>query len=247
MKKWFPVVFLALICCTSGLLADDSCSRYEIRTIEVTGNAELEFPPNFVEVGVKILLKGDVPADLQAQVSSAAAKALEFINSLGIENKDVSTNRISLIEADWEYDDEDCPKPPERPEYEAEMSITIVLRDFSVYDKLLTGLFDHGVNRLTGIVFDSTERVEKRKEVRLLAVRAAKEKALTVSQELRQKLGHPLEITFVKPSYGGREFSNFMAVEEIVTKAPHQSSISISNIKVEEFVRIVFELEDISD
>jgi uncharacterized protein YggE len=62
------------------------------------------------------------------------------------------------------------------------------------YDELVAGVIEVGVNRISGVEFGSSEEIAKRKEARLLAIKAAREKAEYLAEALGQRVGRPLWI-----------------------------------------------------
>lgn len=248
MKETTLLLMLSclLVVTASGAHEHESCS--DVRTISVSGRAEVEFPPDFIVVKVGASLKNDDPIVLQDALRTASAAMLKFVKGLGVDEKDVSTDRFSVWEVDWDYDEDDCPKMPELPKYEGETSIHVVLRDFDSFDRLVRGLFENGANRLMSVSFDSTLRAEKTREARIAAVRAAKEKAAYIAEELGQRLGHPVEVSDTSRSASARSYSsNSYIVSGLDTMASTATSISASDLTASAQVSIVFALEERTD
>jgi uncharacterized protein YggE len=224
----------------------DGC--YDIRKISVTGTAEVAYPPDFIVVRVGALLKGDDPKKLQQNLRSTAAKILAFVEELGIDEKDVTTDEIALAEADWYYDEDDCPRLPEGPRYEGDTSIEITLREFDLYERLIGGLFECGANRLKSVTFGSTQKAVKQREARIEAVRAARDKATYIAAELGQVLGRPLEVTEGRSLPVSRSYMSNVFIDSPLSDSEiGPASLSMTDLRATAEVSVVFALEDQSD
>jgi uncharacterized protein YggE len=237
------LILLVLLAQVGVAAAHETEPRFDPPTIEVTGKATVRYPPDFIQAQAGVTLRGADPSSVREEVREAAAEILAFVSALGVEERDVSTERISMKEAERDYDDDDCPVIPDEDErFVGHTSLQVVLRDFDKYEQLIAGLFEHGANRLGSVTFGSDKRTEKTREARVAAVRAAKEKAAYMAAELGQALGRPLEVTEERR----RDYSAISNAEPMVgmTAVPTigGSSISAGELSASAEVTIVFEL-----
>lgn len=219
----------------------------EPRTISVRGRAELLFPADHVVIRTSVVAEADAPKDAQAEASAKAARVLGFVHALGVDDRDVVTDGVSLQETTQRFnDDDDCPKVEPEPEYTAVVGIRITLRDIARYDELMAGLLDLGVNRIRGASFESTEMPAKAREARVAAIRAAREKAVYLAEELGERVGRPLDIEEVsEESVLGYSvgYSNTYQIQGMSSAGGSAgSSISPRQLTVTAEIDVVFEL-----
>ena len=232
----------------AGLLA--GCSNTESqppREITVRGVAEVTIPPDHVSVSTNVVTLDMDLAKAQAENDRRVRDVLAFIKDLGIKADDVSTGYASLYPKERQERD----NPPVFEGYEASKRISVKLRDMTKYDELIAGMLGLGVNRIDGISFESAEEIKKRREARLLAVEAAKEKAGYLAQKLGQKVGKPLWIAEFRketPQWGGSlAFSNaavFSRSEAPALADTAQRSLAPCSITIRGEVEVCFELVD---
>ena len=159
------------------------------RTVSVTGSGEIKTAPDefVVSVGVDSFEK-EAAAAKQANDRTMHA-LIQATQGAGVDPKDVRTEGFSLgprIEGPYET--------RHVVGYEAKKTLVVVMHDGAKMEALLAELFKLGANRLDGITFGSSKIADQRKEARLLAITAAREKAAAMAGALGQKLGRPLKI-----------------------------------------------------
>ena len=173
--------------CASALQAAD---QPQPRTISVSANAEIKLPPDFVIVSVQVVTEDREPAKAQAANDPKVREVLAVLAKLGIPDKDIHTGYASLV-----------PRMHYTPEgrqvsdgYAATKQIEITLHELPNYDALIAGVLKAGVNRIDSVTWGSSKEIETRKQARIMAVKAAKDKAQYMAGELGQKVDKPLSI-----------------------------------------------------
>lgn len=175
MKKLLPV----LICLVASFFDGASYSQVlqPPPLINVSGSAEVKVTPDQVYLNVGVETR-DAKLDVATrQNDEQVAKALTFLKDSGINGKDVQTDYISI---DPQYHNED----PSPFVYVARKSLQIKLSKVEAMQSILTGLLSNGINHVEGVDFRTSELRKHRDAARLLAVRAAKEKATALASEL---------------------------------------------------------------
>ena len=241
---WAEVVLAVL----AGLLAGCSNTESEMpREITVRGVAEVTIPPDYVSVSTYVVTLDMDLAKAQAENDRRVRDVLAFVKRLGVEADDLSTGYASLQPKERHERD----KPPVFEGYEASKNITVKLRDMTKYDELIAGILGLGVNRIGGISFNSAEEIKKRREARLMAIAAAKEKAQYLAEQLGQKVGKPLWIAEFRketPLWGGSLGLSNAAISyrpDVPTFADTaQKSLAPGSITVRGEVEVCFELVD---
>jgi uncharacterized protein YggE len=169
------------------------------RTISTSGEAVVYVVPDqaIVSFGVETF-----DADLDKAVAtnaSACAKLVKAVKELGIEEKHIATDTLSVSIRYQNYD-----HPTRGVEgYVAVRSYAVTLKDVKQLEKLVQTGLHSGANLLQGVDLRTTELRKHRDNARQMAVRAAKEKAVLLAKELDATIGKPRSIAETGFSYWG--------------------------------------------
>ena len=137
--------------------------------------------------------------------------------------------------------------------YFVRKSIVITVRDISKFESILGDVLEKGANYVHGVQFRTTELRKHRDQARSLAIRAAREKAIALAKELRQRVGEPYKIqehpsgwwSWYNSWWGGR-WRGAMAqnvIQNVGSPSETDGSIALGQIKVNAKVTVSFELE----
>lgn len=232
------LVLWGLAGCQSGppqVVTLDPTGLVTPRTIEVSGFAECNTAPDefIVSMGVQTFHKELATA--KADNDGRMKKLLESFKQYGVEARDVQTGDFRIA-------------PREEGPYEARVlvgydvhkGLTVRLRDPKVVEDVLQMVFSHGANLLYGVTFQSSQAIEKRKEARLLAVKAARAKAEAMAGELGQHVGRPILIR-ENEGFGGGQ-ANFAYDND--SRADVTDTMATGKIPISANVMVTFELVD---
>jgi uncharacterized protein YggE len=176
---------------------------------------------------------------------------LAAVTAAGVANKDVRTDYLNLQP---EYEDRDANHRRVLRGYVQRTTMVITLRDVSKFETLLTGTLRAGVEYIHGIDFRTSEMRKYRDEARVLAIKAAREKAIALAAVLDQQIGRPTSIT----EGGGGWLSNYgggwgrgsqgMSQNVMQSSVGGQESgqdrtLAPGNVSVRANVTVVFELK----
>ena len=177
------------------------------RGITVNGEAEVKVAPDQVilTIAVETLDKDLLLA--KKQNDDRVKKVLAVTSQFKIESKHVQTEQISIDPRYRSYSDKTTFEG-----YAVKKTIVICLKDLARFEDVLTELLKAGTNSVPGIEFQSTELRKHRDQARLMAAKAAKEKATAIAGELGAKVGraHTIHESSFN-SYGSRGGYNMMA------------------------------------
>lgn len=220
----------------------------EARRITTTGEAEVRVVPDEVilTLGVETINKKIEVA--RGQNDGVVNKVLALATSLGIPAEHVQTDYISIDPRyrNGYYEERDFIG------YVVHKNVVITLRDLSLFEDLLAGALDAGVNYVHGIEFRTTELRQHRDQARALAIRAAREKAAALAAELGQDVGEPLSIVEEQSSWwsgynawwssrwGGGMAQN--TIQEIGGASVLSDGVAPGQIDVNARVSVTFEL-----
>src|SRR6185503_13310873 len=200
-----------------------------VRLITVTGEAEVNVPPNEV---VYDLTVQTIHKDLRTaknQTDDRLKKIIELTRKYKVLAKDVQTDYIKL-EPRYRGNDESRLFIG----YSVRKDLVFTLRDVTQAEELLSELIELGVSRLNGIRFQTSELRKYRDQARAMAIKAAQEKAIALTATIGQKIGKAYSISEDAPTYAyaqNRSISNFSgsAGEE---SSSEQSTIALGQISI---------------
>ncbi len=215
----------------------------ELPLINVSGTAEIKVVPDRIHLSVQIeVIQKEL--DEAKSISDSRFKACrDFIRQQGVNDKDIQADFISIYPS---YDDRYSKIKADV--FRVQRSLEIVIRDTAKYDDILSGLLKNGVNNVQ-VSFRTSELRKYRDEARILAARAAKEKAELIAKELGVKVGKAYKIN---ESYsGGLYYSNYGKAQNqnvAQSAAPDQNTqendvVSVGMISVSATVNVSFLIE----
>ncbi|MBI1750664.1 MAG: SIMPL domain-containing protein [Acidobacteria bacterium] len=212
------------------------------RLITVSGEAEVRVVPTEVSLRFRIQTKAKTLAQAKTEHDGRMKKVQAVLRNAEIEAKDTQT-----IDLTMGPDYEEIKDKSVLVGYEVSQSLSVLLRDLSKYEALMAGLLEAGVNRVEGVDFRAGEMRKYNDEARVLAVRAAREKAALLAGELNQKLGRPHSITEENPNqdypkqYANVSTNVFGFASSV---AAGDATISGGQLVVRAKVSVRFELQD---
>lgn len=240
------LILLFTLCAWTG---DQLVSR-EPRLITVTGDAEVRVVPDEVilTLGVETWDKDLVTAKHQndAIVNNALGLAADY----DIDPQHVKTDFVN-IEPRYRhgtYDEQDFIG------FFVRKTIVFTLRDISKFEDLLTSALGVGVNYVQGIQFRTTQLRTYRDQARALAIKAAREKAIALAEELGQEVGEPHMIREDKSgwwsgysAWWGSSWGGVMAqnvIQELGSGSSATDTLAPGQISVQARVTVNFQLEN---
>ena len=157
--------------------------------INVSGSAEIKVVPDEIRLRVAVESRNAALEEARLDNDTKIAAALAFLKQAGMPDRDVKTDFISVQP---DYDRDRSRVTPVA--YIIRKSIEIRLTNTVAFQAVVTGLLTNGVNFIENVDFRTTQLRQHRDQARLLAVRAAKEKAKALTDELGVKLGRPYNV-----------------------------------------------------
>lgn len=171
--------------------------------ISVTGSSEVKVAPDEIYLRLGVETRHETMEEAKRQNDERMTKALAFIKSSGVKEKDVQTDFIS-IEPSYDRGFSSTNNKPTY--YVVRKSIEIRVTKISGFDDFLTGLLTNGVTTIHDIDFRTTQLRKHRDEARAMAIQAAKEKADAMARELGVKRGKVYNISINDWSGSGSSY-----------------------------------------
>lgn len=200
MKKLI-LVFLGLLLSAATAAAQ---SNIEPPLITVTGQAEVRVPPDEV---VFTLAIENVDRDMlvaNQKTDDSVRQVLAIARKNAVKSEDVQTSQISVQPKyntdDLGYEDRNKVKRV-LIGYEVSKTVAIRLREISRFDELLADVLKAGITRLSNLEFLDSQIRKHRDQARVMAIRAAQEKAKLLAGEIGQSIGPAYSINEYTPDY----------------------------------------------
>lgn len=193
-------------------------------TFTVSGEGKEIGVPNIAKFSLTIITENNstnLPQQ-QKENSEKVNKVVEFVKSLGIEDKDIKTDNYYVTPRYTYYNcppaGGECP-PPAIAGYTISNTLSVKARNFDNIGKLLSGAVESGVNTVNGPEFAIDDPTELQNSARDKAISQARAKAEATAQAGGFRLGKLLGLSegasgppspqFAKESlgYGGGDLS----------------------------------------
>ena len=227
MKKLFILTALTLF--TFSAFAQNVDLR---RRIEVTGIAEKEVTPDIINVSISLQEYMDgrkkITIDqLESQLEGAVKQA-------GIPKEDFTIIDVSAWNNTWQK--------KKAPDFLASKQYRIRFHDLNKYNQILSAVDPKGIQSTDIQSYDYSKMTELKRDLKIQALLAAKEKAAYLLASINEKVGRPISITendnsnYPQP----RMYANKVMLSN--NAAPAESDIAINTIKLNFQVQAVFEI-----
>jgi uncharacterized protein YggE len=201
-------------------------------TVDVMGQGIVKVVPDEVTINVQVENKGQNPKELKQKNDLIINDVLAFIKSMKIADKQVQTEYVKLNK-NYDYQTKTY-------SYVANQSISIYLKDLELYESLMNGLLERGINRIDGISFSTSKIKELKSQARIKAMQNAKMKAEEYTKVLNQSIGKAVSISeFSNTNYPGPVNRKAMMISSDAS-AMEQQTISVGEIEVVTKINVSF-------
>jgi len=237
------IVLVVLMALTLPSLAENETN---LRTIKVTGEAEIKVTPDRVVIMLGVEKNDKIMAEAKRQNEKIVKAATDAAINDGVRNTDISTECFNIAP---QYDSHDI-----FISYQVRKRMVITLNDITKFETLITDLLSSGIENVQSVQFQTTELRKYRDKARANALKAASEKAQAMAAELGLKVGPAQSIDetgsrwnsyyggWYNDYYGGRYMSQ-NSVQEIPASVSDENPIALGMISVTASVGVSFELK----
>lgn len=169
------------------------------RSFYVQAEGSVVGTPDIAQFSFQVITEGgsDV-AKIQQDNTEKMNKVLEYINSAGIDKKDIKTQQYSIqpryTTARCDYSAGTVCPPPTISGYTVQQSAMVKIRDFSKISGLLSDVVKYGANSVSQLSFDIDDLTQLENEARSEAIQKAKDKAELIAKDGGFSVGRLLEI-----------------------------------------------------
>ncbi len=217
--------------------------------ITVSGQAEVMVAPDEVVFRLKA---ENVNPDLntaKAKTDDDVRKIVALARAYKIEPQNVQTDYIRVNQ---HYKDATQNRAREFDGYEVIQTTTILLKDVSRFESLLSDVVKAGISDVSDVTFRASQMRKYMDQARALAMRAAREKAVALAGEIGQRIGKANSIMEVgmnvssayeeDSSHSNSNYSNTSSAEIERNLADNQGTIAPGMISITARVKVSFEL-----
>lgn len=242
--KRLSFLFVVLFVFASGASAQDTI---EPPLITVTGQAEVRVPPDEVLFTLEV---DSVDKDMLAakkRTDDSVREVLAIARRNNVKAEDVQTSQISVEPKyntdDLEYDQRRTVKKV-FVGYEVSKIVAIRLRDISKFDDVLSDVLKAGVTKVSNVEFRDSKIRQHKDQARVMAIRAAQEKARLLTREIGQSIGPAYSISETAPNlYNGNMTQNSTStISGNLSAGESDSAIAPGSISVTAQVTVRFRL-----
>jgi len=208
------------------------------RLITVTGEAEVNVPPNEVVFDLTVQTIDKNLRVAKNQTDDRLKKVIDLTRKYKVLAKDVQTDYIKL-EPRYRGNDESRLFIG----YSVRKDVIFTLREVSQSEELLSELIESGVSRINGVRFQTSEMRKFRDQARAMAIKAAQEKATALTAQIGQSIGKAYSIEEDAPSRIS-SMANFSqnAMSSGGEATDSEGTLALGQIKVSARVTVKFEL-----
>ncbi|WP_448700895.1 SIMPL domain-containing protein [Mucilaginibacter sp. AW1-3] len=226
------LIFAALVLFTVAANAQTVDLR---RKIEVTGTAEAEVTPDIIYFNIS--LKEYMDGRNRVSIDVLEGQLEKALTTAGIPKEDFTINNISGYTTYQKKKD---------PNFLASKQYRIKFHDLNKINQILGSVDPKGIESTYIESYDYSKMIQLKKELKLKALMAAKEKATYLLEGIGEKIGGAIEITEVEDSNPPPMMRNFAFKANTLVaadQAPTDSDIDFKKIKLNFQIRAVFEIK----
>lgn len=176
---WWPAIALAIAQHTAP-----------IPSIEVSGSGEAFAKPDMAELEAGVVSQAQTAAAALKVNSETVAKLLMELRKLGIPERDIRTQNISL-HPQYQFQEK---RSPQITGFEVRNQVAVKIRDLSRLGEILSRLVEAGGNILSRVRMGVADPSRLLDEARRAALADAKHKAEVYANAAGTRLGRPLLI-----------------------------------------------------
>lgn len=238
MKKVFLALSASLFLLFANAQTGDNVIKQ--RTINVTGTAELEITPDEIYVQVELREYTKKNGE-KVDIETIRNQFLSAAKSMGIADTDVVVQGYSGWDGNYWWYQKNKKK---NPDMKAGITYEVKMQSVNDMDKLVDKLDDQATQNFALSRTSHSKMDSIKKELKIQAIKAAKEKATYLAAALGDNVGQALTIndpvengSYPRPMYA----ANMMLKAADAEAAP--MDVDFKKIKIEYSVNVVFELK----
>lgn len=214
------------------------------RTINVNGSAEMEVVPDEIYVQVD-LREYDKKNNGKVDIETIKNNFLNACKSIGLNDSDLSIQGYQGWDGNyWWYKK----NKKQNPDLKATISYWVKLSSTKKMDELVNKLDDEATQNFFIAKVDHSKMDEFKKQLKIQAIKAAKDKAIYLAAALNENVGEAITINdpnevgnYPRPIYANAMMKQNMEVADQAAEPP--MNVDFKKIKLQFDVNVVFALK----
>ena len=234
MKQIAAIVILSVLSLTA--FSQNTDIR---RKIEVTGSAEAEVTPDIIYIGISLKeYFRDNSNRKKVEIDELERQLQKAVLDAGVPKENFTINNISSYTDYW--------SKKKDPNFLAGKQYRIKVSDLAKLNQIIEGVDSKGIaySNIEGYDYSKIESLKK--DLKIKALMAAKEKAIYLTAAIGQKVGSALEIQEINNEYYPQPMyrANAMVKADGMTSGTESMpDIDFKKIKLNYQMRTVFEVQ----
>ncbi|WP_316735004.1 SIMPL domain-containing protein [Pedobacter aquatilis] len=228
MKKLIAIALVTLV----GLSTVKAQQVDLRRKINVSGSAETEVTPDIIYIGIS--LKEYLNGKKKVEITELEKQLFAAVQKAGIAKENLTVSNLSS----WNY----ATEKKKNPDFLASKQYRLKVADLNKFNSIIEAIDAKGIASTNVESYDYSKIESLKKELKIKALLAAKEKATYMVEALGDKLGAVIDIqdggdNVIQPVY-----RNYMMKAEMAD-AGAAPEIDFKKIKLNFTVNAVFEIK----
>ncbi|WP_069658868.1 SIMPL domain-containing protein [Arcticibacter eurypsychrophilus] len=230
MKKFILLALISIF--ASSVFSQTVDTR---RKIEVNGTSEMEVTPDIIRIAISLkeYLK-DNNSKKKVEINDLETKLYNAVQAAGIPKENLTINNISGYNNTWEK--------KKNPDFLVAKQYSIKVTDLNKYNQLMEALDPKSIQYTNIESYDYSGIEALKKELKVKALKLAKEKASYLAEALNNKVGEPLEIQEINNESYPQPMYRTNMMEFKTADSSSSPEIDFKKIKLNYQMRVVFEI-----
>ena len=208
------------------------------KKIEVNGTAEAEVTPDILYIGMSLKeYFRDAANKKKVEIEELERQLQTAVLAAGIPQENFTINNISSYTSWWEK--------KRSPEFLARKQYRIKVTDLSKFNQIMSAVDPKGIEYSNIESYDYSKIESLKKDLKIKALQAAKDKATYLITSIGGSLGSPLDIQEINNEYYPQPIyrANAMMKTEGAMDTQAMPDIDFKKIKLTYQMRAVFEIK----
>lgn len=230
MKKFIVLALISIF--ATSVFSQTIDTR---RKIEVNGTSEMEVTPDIIRIAISLkeYLK-DNNSKKKVEINDLETKLYNAVQAAGIPKENLTINNISGYNNTWEK--------KKNPDFLVAKQYSLKVTDLNKYNQLMEALDPKSIQYTNIESYDYSGIEALKKDLKVKALKLAKEKASYLAGALNNNVGDPLEIQEINnESYPQPMYRTNMMLSKVSDESS-SPEIDFKKIKLNYQMRVVFEL-----
>ncbi|HEY0771926.1 MAG TPA: SIMPL domain-containing protein [Sphingobacteriaceae bacterium] len=209
------------------------------KKIEVIGSAEAEVTPDIIFVGISLReYLRDNNSKKKVEIEELERQLQTAVLNAGIPKENFTINNISSYNWTWEK--------KKNPDFLASKQYRIKISDLNKYNQIISAVDPKGIQYSNVEGYDYSKLESLKRELKIKALQAAKEKATYLGEAISERVGGALEIQEINNEYYPQPMYQrnvMMKGDMTMAEAAPMPDIDFKKIKLNYQMRVIFELK----